>query len=142
MASRKFAMAAAFVLTLWSIGCVTKASPDRVFLLDIAAAPVSCGDGSNVVAKALANGRARLNAEPEASVDQVVFRVHQIMSYRAERVVYAGAEAGVSWREFLKLVDDVWPEAEVISMVTPRIDQLARQRHCLVPSCGLCEQLR
>jgi hypothetical protein len=112
------------------------------FILDVADAPESCGDDRTVVAKASGSGQVIVNGEPVASIDKAVSRIHEVMSYRAEKVIYVEAEAGASWLDFLELVDRVWAEAEVISLVTPRIDVLARKRICLVPSCGTCEKLR
>ncbi len=103
--------------------------------------PSECGDGSPVAAKALGNGRVKLNAEPEASVDQAVSRIHEVMKYRAERVVYVTAEPVVAWRDVLALVERVWNEAEVISIVTPKIGELAQRRICLTPSRETSEKL-
>jgi hypothetical protein len=63
------------------------------------------------------------------------------MKYRAERVVYLAAEPGVAWKDVLALVQRVWNEAEVISIVTPKIAELAQRRICLTPSRETSEKL-
>lgn len=141
MALRRSSALSAFLVALCVIALVGFATEPGVFIVAIADAPAECGDGRPVVAKALGNGRVRLNAEPEATVDEVVSRIHEVMRYRAERVVYVAAEPGVAWRDVLALVDRVWSEAEVISIITPKIEELARRRHCLVPSRGPYQKL-
>ena len=51
------------------------------------------------------------------------------------------AEPGVAWKDVLALVGRVWNEAELISVVTPKIDELAQKRSCLVPSRGPYDKL-
>ena len=131
----------AFLVAPCVVALVAFATEPGAFIVTIADAPVECGDGRPVVAKALGNGRVRLNAEPEASVDEVVSRIHEVMRYRAQRVVYVAAEPGVAWRDVLALLDRVWNEAEAISIITPKIDELAQRRHCLVPSRGPYENV-
>ncbi len=64
------------------------------------------------------------------------------MTYRAEKLLYVKAESGVSWGEFVELIDQVWPETDVVSILTPQVEALARQRYCLTPSCYDCAKLR
>jgi hypothetical protein len=116
------------------VGCVADATPTSVQIVAVADAPLSCGDGSPVVVKALGGGRARLNAEPESSLGAVVARIHEVMSHRAERVVFVTAAERVPWGEVLSVIDRVWLEAEITSIVTPRVEELARKRYCLAPS--------
>jgi hypothetical protein len=63
------------------------------------------------------------------------------MKYRAERVVYVAAEPGVAWTDVLALLARVWNEAEVISIMTPRIEELAQRQICLTPSRETSEKL-
>jgi hypothetical protein len=107
-------------------------------MLDVAASPNWCGDGSDIVAVALGGHRARLNIEPETTIADATQRLHEIMSYRAEKVVFVRAEKDVSWEEFVELVDAVWPEANVVSILTRQVALLARRNICLVPSCRDC----
>lgn len=71
----------AFTVAACIIPLLALVTESDTFLVAIADAPSECGDGSPVVAKALGNGRVRLNAEPEASVDQAVSRIHEVMKY-------------------------------------------------------------
>jgi hypothetical protein len=113
----------------------------RGFMIDIATAPESCGDGRNIVAIAVGSRRARLNGEADVPITELVPRLHEVLSYRAEKLVYVAAEADVSWGEFLELLDRVWPEADLVSIVTPEVKALAQRRYCLAPSCGQCIKL-
>ncbi len=123
-------------LYLWLsvLGHGADAAAVRVRIVAIADAPTSCGDARSVVARALGRGRVKLNAEPEEGLDEAVSRIHEVMVQRADKVLYVTADSGVAWGELLALVSRVWNEAEVISIVTPTVDQLARTRRCLVPS--------
>jgi hypothetical protein len=131
-----------FGLVGYSVACREKRLPAVGFLVDVASAPTSCGDGSHIVAIAMGNGRARLNAEPVVSLDQLDLRLREVLSYRAEKLVYVTAEPQASWADFLVMVSRVWPEADVVSLLTPEVDRLRRQRYCLAPSCGPCDELR
>jgi hypothetical protein len=106
----------------------------------IPSCPYSEEDGRNLVAIAIGRHRARLNVEPDWKISEVALRLREVLSYRAEKMVYVKAEMGVSWGEFLELVDHVWPEADVVSIITPQVD--LRRRYCLAPSCGACTTLR
>jgi hypothetical protein len=82
-----------------------------------------------------------VNAEPDANVDQAVSQIHEVMKYRAERVVFVSADPGVARKDVLALMERVWNEAEVISIVTPKIGALAQRRICLTPSRETSEKL-
>jgi hypothetical protein len=58
-------------------------------------------------------------------------RLRAILRYRAEKIVYVKTEPGVSWEQFLDLFDNVRPEVEIISLLTPQVDTLFRRRLCL-----------
>jgi len=73
-------------------------------MVDLAASAESCGDSSNIVAVAVGRHRARLNAEPDVTFPEAVQGLREVMTYRAEKIVYVKAEADVSWGEFLELV--------------------------------------
>ena len=87
MTLRKFSVMSAILLALCLIALVALAAEPSAFIVAIADAPTQCGDARPIVARALGNGRIRLNAEPEVSVDEAVSRIHEVMRYRAERVV-------------------------------------------------------
>ena len=140
--NRNIAALSAIVAMLGCIGCGRKSGPKTALILDIATAPQSCGDGRNIVAIALGSGRAKLNGEATVPLDQLAARVREVQSYRAEKLLYVTAEAGVQWGDFVAMVERVWPEADVVSIVTPEVERLARQRYCLAPSCGRCEGFR
>jgi len=131
----------AFLVAVCIFALIALATEPSAFIVAIADAPTQCGDGRPVVAKALGNGRIRLNAEPEVSMDEAVSRIHEVMKYRAERVVYVAGGPGVAWKDVIALVDRVWNEAEITSIVTPKIEELARRRSCLVPSRGPYDKL-
>jgi hypothetical protein len=60
-----------------------------------------------VIARALGSGRVKLNEERETSIEEAVSRIHEVMSYRAEKVIYVEAVTGASWAEFLEFVDHI-----------------------------------
>lgn len=117
----------------------SRSEPATGFLVDVATAPESCGDGSNIVAIAIGDARARLNGEATIALEQLGARVREVLSYRAEKLVYVTAEAKVQWGDFIAVVERVSPEADVVSIITPEVERLARHRFCLAPSCGRCE---
>lgn len=83
MALRRLSVTYAFLLALCIVALIAFASEPSAFIVAIADAPAQCGDGRVIVAKALGNGRIKLNAEPEASMDEAVSRIHEVMRYRA-----------------------------------------------------------
>jgi hypothetical protein len=44
------------------------------------------------------------------------------MSSRAEKVIFVKADAGVSWGDLVELGDEVWPEADVVSILTSQVE--------------------
>lgn len=118
--------------------CTGESKATKGLLVDVATSSAPCGDSRNVIAVAMGGHRARLNIEPDASIPEVTQRLREIMSTRAEKVVFVKAQANVSWGDFLELVDHVWPEADVVSIFTPQVEALARQTYCLSPSCRDC----
>jgi len=69
-------------------------------------------------------------------------RLRAVSKNRAEKVVYIKAEAGVSWGEFMELLDNVRPEVEIISLLTHQVERSSHGHLCLAPSCGDCARLR
>jgi biopolymer transport protein ExbD len=118
--------------------CQRGSGTAKGFMVDLATSAESCGDSRTIVAVAVGRHRAKLNAEPDATFPEVVQRLREVMSYRAEKVVYVKAEAEVSWGEFLELVGDVWPEVNAVSILTPQVEAMARRTYCLGPSCRDC----
>jgi hypothetical protein len=127
-----------------------KHPPANGYVLDVAKVPAPdplaavhqlCGDARYIIATAAGNGRVRLNGEAELSLDDFVLRIREILSYRAEKLVYVSGGPQASWGDFISMVDRVWPEAEVVSILTPEVERLAQQQHCLAPSCARCDSL-
>jgi len=116
--------------------CTRQHEASRGFRVDVATSPESCGDGRNIVATALGGHRARLNSEPDRETALAAQRVRTVLSTRAEKLVYVKADADVTWGEFMELVDHVWPETGVVSILTPGVESSARRNGCLEPSCN------
>jgi hypothetical protein len=125
-------------------------APAHGYILDLATAPSPqpleplhsrCGDLRYLIATATVNGRARLNGE-EMPLDELAIRIRGALHYRAFKLVYVNGDARASWSDFITMVDRIWPEAEVVSLITPEVERLAGLQHCLAPSCGQCEELR
>ncbi len=38
----------------------------------------------------------------------------------------------------MELVDDVWPEVTLVSVLTPQVEAMYRRTHCLGRSCRDC----
>jgi hypothetical protein len=124
---------AAYILILCS-SCNGNLETSKGFLLDIAMVPESCGDGRSIVAIAMGKHRARLNEEPDQAIAAIAPRLHEVLTYRAEKIVYVIAEGDASWGDFLEVVDRVSPEAGVVSIITPHVLSLVRQGRCLATS--------
>src|ERR1039457_5174599 len=88
-------------LILCCVACTRENTLTKSFRVDLATSPDFCGDSSSVVAAAIGGHRARLNSEPSTTISDIGQRVHTIMSYRAEKVIFVKADAGTSWGEFL-----------------------------------------
>lgn len=114
------------------------------YLIDVAIAPEHCGDGRWIVITATGNHRAIINGDPnrETPIAQTVSTVRETLRYRAEKIIYVDAEPTVPWSDFIDVLDAIRPEAEIVSLVTPRTKALAEKRWCLAPSCGRCDRLR
>lgn len=125
----------------WCVSCRPDQKSADGFTVDLARAPKSCRDGPCVVAIAVGMHKARLNAEPETDIAELGSKSRRIHSTRAETLSFVMADSNTSWGDFLELVDQVWPESEVVSLITPQVDVLARRRLCLDPTCGNCEKL-
>jgi biopolymer transport protein ExbD len=137
-------VAVAVMLTLALVIFVssTRRLPTAGFMIDIATAPEHCGDGRETVASAAGNDRVTLNSDPSLDIREFLPGLRETLKHRAEKLVYVRAEPGVSFGEFVQLVDAVRPEAGIVSLITPQVGVLARARYCLAPSCGLCRDPR
>ena len=140
---RTTAILSVLLIILCCTACSWEHKAAKGFMLDIASAR-KCGEDDirRIVATAIAGRRARLGVEPDGTIPEVALRLRDVTSYRAEKLVYVKADAGVSWGEFLELIDVVWPVADVVSTITPQVEALAHGRYCLTPSCGDCVKLR
>ena len=138
-----FAPACATALALLALACCgSERAPSRGYLLDIATAPERCGDGRNIVITAIGQHRVRIMRDLVLEMDSAAYWLRDTFRTRAYKFVYVRAEPGVAFGEFVERVDHVWPEAEVVSILTPQVEVLAVKRFCLAPSCGLCEEFR
>jgi hypothetical protein len=146
----------AFLLSLLLL-CQSCASWNRKhafaggYILDVAMVPPPdplaaihqlCGDARDIIATSSGKGRVRLNGEAEVSLDEFILRLRAILAYRAEKLVFVTGDSQASWGDFIAMVDRIWPEADVVSIITPKVERLALQQHCLAPSCGRCENFR
>ena len=126
--------AAVVLLTvLAGIGCMAKVS--KGFRLDVATSPEWCGDGINIQVKAVGNHMASINGHGKLSIPDSVSQVREMLRTRAESVVFVGGEHGSLYGDFIELVDAVYPEARITSIVTPQVEMLARRHLCLEVSC-------
>jgi hypothetical protein len=103
------------VASVLSVACNRSDGPETGFHMDLASAPEHCGDGRPIVAIAMGNGRARIN-------DDQPFDVNELPATS----------------EVVKMIDAVYPQADVTSILTPKVAALFRERFCLEVSCGLC----
>ncbi len=121
-------------LILFCLGCVPERGPPKGFFIDVASSAAPCGESRNIVATAVGEEKARLNAEGDAPIPEVCRKMREVLKHRAEKVVYVRAEADVTWGEFMVLVDQVWPETDVVSILTPKTEAMVRLTLCLHPS--------
>jgi len=134
------------LIVLTGIACTRGGRSTGLLIIDIASAPDlatllgtdACGDERYLVAVAKGHAQVKLNMGPAVPSTEAVQRIHEVMRFRAQKVVFVKADADVPWGQFVEMVDRVWPEADVVSIVTPRVEALAAQRYCLSPSCRDC----
>ena len=139
MTARCIASLPLSVLVLCCAACVVEQRSAQGILVDVAASSAPCGDSPRyLIATAVGGHRARLNQEPATAIPEICHRLREVLAYRAEKVVFVNAEADVPWEEFLELVDHVWPETDVVSILTPKVESLAHRTYCLYPSCRDC----
>ena len=142
MTTQNVASLSLSVLVLCCAACVVEQRSAQGILVDVAASSAPCGDPPHhLVATATGGHRARLNKEQDATIPEVCRRLREVLVYLVEKVVYVNADAGVSWGEFMELIDHVWPETDVVSILTPQVEVLARRTACLYPSCRDCAKL-
>ena len=84
--------------------------------------------------------KANLNMEEKPTIAAAVLRIREVMQYRAEKIVFVRARRDVSWGEFMQMVDQVWPEAQVVSLVTAPVQSQAAKTYTLNPSCRDCRK--
>ena len=111
------------------------------FVLDVAFSPNSCGDGNNVVATVMGNHQARLNSAPPFNVSDARWTIRTRLSTRAEKLLYVRADPDVTFGEFIEFVDAVSPEVEVLSVITPQVEQQVQRSWCLSPSKRTVQRL-
>jgi hypothetical protein len=116
---------------LFSCAACSQPKGSKIYSLALATSTESCGDSRGIIAVAIGGHRAKLNIEPDVPISQLVARLRHIMSYRVDKAVYVEAEPDASWGEFLELASAVWPEADIVSIVTPRVWESAQRNGCL-----------
>ncbi len=118
-------------LILCCAACSRPPGNEKGFRVNVATSPQSCEDNNrDVVAVATGERRARLDSESDAPIAEITARLHEIMSYRAIKIVYVQANSEVPWGEFVELVDHAWPEVNVVSVLTSRVEIPARRNWC------------
>ena len=138
MRTNSVSLAVVLALTLAVVVFSTVCLPSAGFMIDIATTRAYCGDGRIIVATAVGNHRAALNSDPGVDIGEFRSSLRKALSTRAEKPVYVRAEPGISFGEFVEFVAAVRPEAEIISLITRRVEALPSARYCLEPSCGAC----
>jgi biopolymer transport protein ExbD len=148
------AIAVMLTLALLVVVSGTRRRPSVGFMIDVATALKDCGDGRLFLASAVGDRRVTLNPEPSIDIRDLPAQLRKKVENRTEVVVFVKADPGVSFGEFVQLVDAVHSEADIISLVTPQIDALARivalpgtlewemrPPRCLAASCRRCDDL-
>jgi hypothetical protein len=75
------------------------------FPLDIAISPEWCGDGRYIEAKATGNHTASINGGRKVSIPDSVSQVRHLLRTRANRIVFVSGGRGISYGDFIELVD-------------------------------------
>ena len=120
------------LLVLFCSACSREQHHVFGFSVEVATAPGDCLEWPrNIVAIAVGNHKARLNTERFTTFPEVVTRLREVLTHRAERVVFIMAETGVYWGEVLELIDHVQPEVTRIAFVTPQVAELTRNDGCM-----------
>jgi hypothetical protein len=115
-----FMVCVAAIVGLKDIG---PGSPTSGFLLDLAATVQCYGDNSQVVATVHGNHQAQLNVNPAFDVADARKVIRDRLRTRAEKSIYLRANSDVAFEDVVEFLDAVRPEAEVISLITPHVEQ-------------------
>ncbi len=81
---------------------------------------------------------ASLDGGRTVSISDCVSHVRNRLRTRADGVVFVSAEPGVSYGDFIELVDAVYPDVRIASMMTSKVEMLSRKHLCLALSCWPC----
>lgn len=103
--------------------------------------PSWCGDGRPIVVIPLGGHKARLHNEAPSEVGDVVSKVRDMLRYRAEKLVFVATETDVSFGDVAEVVDRLYPETGVISLITAQVAKRASRSLCIEPSCGDCSRI-
>jgi len=128
----------ASLFLILSVAAIATIHEPTGFLIDIAAAPESCGDGWNIVATLLSNHTVQVNSAAPIEMAALPTTLRGIFKTRAERVLFLRAAPEVPFQVIVDLIGKVQPEVDIISLITPKVEERVRTNHCLVPGCGAC----
>jgi biopolymer transport protein ExbD len=88
-----------------------------------------CGDGREVVARVLSNGKVMLNQE-ENSIDGLEARLKQIYSTTSYRVLFFHAEPDVPIRDVVQVLAMAQRQHITAALVTPKVLREAWTSYC------------
>jgi hypothetical protein len=126
---------------LWCAAC-TRREKAKALFVDLASSSAPCGDDPRwLVVTAVGGHRGRLNGYADAPIAELRQQLREVLKYRAEKVVYLSAEGNTHWGDFIDLVEQVWPETNVVSVLTPEVARQSKRTYCLHPSCRDCGDL-
>lgn len=109
------------------------------YITDIATVSRYCGESELTIVTALGNQQASINSKIQVHIGDLRARLHERLNHQAEILVYVRAEPGATVEDFVQLLAAVQPEADVVSLLTPRVQALSHHGYCLVPSCHSCD---
>jgi biopolymer transport protein ExbD len=122
------------VLLLLCIAAVNAISQDRKLLISVATAERShngvdpCGDVRHIILTIHKDGTAKLNVDPSMEMGALAPRLREIFRTRAYKIVYVWADPGVSFEQFVRLVETIRPEVELVSILSPEVVAQIRPR--------------
>ncbi len=126
-------------LLLASSACTRTMTAPVGFDLDLATAPETCFDDTRIiVVTALGNHYFSVNSET-LDIRGLAPRLREILRHSAEKVVFVNAEPDATIGDFIELLGQVCPEAQVVSLLTTKVATLVRARYCgPAAGCGRC----
>lgn len=126
-------------LTLATLAYETRRHQALGYITDIATVSRFCGESELTIVTALGHQEASINSKIQVHIPDLRARLHEILKYQAEILVYVRADPGATVEDFVQLLAAVQPEADIVSLLTPRVDALRYHGYCLAPSCRSCD---